>query len=250
MKKILVFISVALLSILFIERLAIKDFFYKISQPTLPKAQSVEEFVPKIISMKSDETVEYLLPSSINLEVPFTIQAPHQNWDLPYQEACEEASLIMVDYFYKSKKLTPATADSEIKKLVEWQNNEIGDYKDTNALQNVEIINRYFGYSKVDLLFDFTSDDIRRELAEGRPVLLPMAGRELKNPYYTAPGPIYHMLVVKGYTEDGQFITNDPGTRKGADYIYNKIDLLKANHDWNNGDVINGKKVMIVIYPN
>ena len=35
------------------------------------------------------------LPEEINLPVPFTPQAPHANWELPYQEACEEAAVLM-----------------------------------------------------------------------------------------------------------------------------------------------------------
>ena len=30
------------------------------------------------------------LPAEINLKVPFTAQAPHANWELPYGEACEK----------------------------------------------------------------------------------------------------------------------------------------------------------------
>ena len=42
-------------------------------------------------------------------------------------------------------------------------------------------------------------------------------GNILKNPYYPHPG--YHMLVAIGYTED-MIVTNDNGTRKGADFSY------------------------------
>ena len=50
----------------------------------------------------------------------------------------------------------------------------------------------------------------------GVPVLLPAAGRLLRNPYFSGQGPLYHMLVVKGYTRDGKIITDDPGTRLAA----------------------------------
>ena len=55
------------------------------------------------------------------------------------------------------------------------------------------------------------------------------------------------MLIIKGYTKEGNFITNDPGTRRGADFIYSPGVLMNAIHDWNGGDVDNGKKVMIVV---
>jgi len=56
--------------------------------------------------------------------------------------------------------------------------------------------------------------------------------------------------VIKGFLSDGQIITNDPGTRKGADYLYDPQILLDAIHDWNDGDVPRGEKNMIVIRTN
>ncbi|KKR45570.1 MAG: hypothetical protein UT82_C0026G0013, partial [Parcubacteria group bacterium GW2011_GWB1_40_14] len=92
-----------------------------------------------------------------------------------------------------------------------------------------------------------TVDTIKRELAAGNPIIVPAAGRELGNPYFTSPGPLYHMLVIRGYTSDDKFITNDPGTRRGEEYTYKFDILMNAIHDWNGGDVINGKKVIIVL---
>src|SRR3989338_6436262 len=31
----------------------------------------------------------------VNLDIPFTSQAPHLNWEQPYQDFCEEASVLM-----------------------------------------------------------------------------------------------------------------------------------------------------------
>ena len=42
-----------------------------------------------------------VLTKEINLDVPFTSQAPHLNWDQPYQDFCEEASVLMaVQYLH------------------------------------------------------------------------------------------------------------------------------------------------------
>jgi hypothetical protein len=88
-------------------------------------------------------------------------------------------------------------------------------------------------------------DDVRAEIAAGHPVLLPTYGRALFNPNFRNGGPNYHMLVAKGYTSM-TIITNDPGTRLGADYAYKNDVLWKAIHDYNGGDELNGAKVMIV----
>ena len=192
------------------------------------------------------------IPPEINLAVPWMSQAPHANWDFPYQEACEEASIIMVDAFYKglTKRLDPDAADEAIKKLVTYQNDKYGDYKDTDASQTAKIIKDYFGYKDVRVLSFKTTEDIKNILARGYPVIVPFSGKALKNPNYRNGGPLYHMLVIKGYTDDGLFITGDPGTRKGEDYVYPYSRIIEAAHDWNGGDVMNGAKLMIVVLPN
>ncbi|HLA25564.1 MAG TPA: C39 family peptidase [Patescibacteria group bacterium] len=186
------------------------------------------------------------LPAEINLKIPFTSQAPHANWNLPYGEACEEASALMVHYFYKNKTFTKESADAEIKKLVDFQTKKYGFYKDSTADETARFIKDYLKYKKVRVL-PATINAIKQELAAGRPVIIPAAGRLLGNPNFRQPGPLYHMLVVKGYTKDGKFITNDPGTRNGANYVYSQKVLMNAIHDWNGGDVNNGKKVIIVV---
>ena len=186
------------------------------------------------------------LPAEINLKVPFTPQAPHANWELPYGEACEEASVLMVHYYFEKKTFTKESADKEIKKLVDFQNKKYGFYKDSTADETARFIKDYLKYKKVRVL-PASIDAIKQELAAGRPVIIPVAGRLLGNPNFRRPGPLYHMLVVKGYTKDGKFITNDPGTRNGANYVYDQKVLMNAIHDWNGGDVNNGKKLIIVV---
>lgn len=192
------------------------------------------------------------VPSEINLAVPWMSQAPHANWDFPYQEACEEASMIMVDAFYKGRteRLDINEADEAVKKLVAYQNDKYGDYKDTDVAQTAKIIKDYFGYKDVRVLSFKTTEDIKNILVRGYPVIIPFFGKALKNPNYRNDGPLYHMMVVKGYTDDGLFITGDPGTRKGEDYVYPYSRIIEAAHDWNGGDVMNGAKLMIVVLPN
>ena len=60
-------------------------------------------------------------------------------------------------------------------------------------------------------------------------------------PNFTPPGPVYHMLVVKGYDAQN-FITNDVGTRKGESYTYTKDVIMKNMHDWNAQDIHLGAK--------
>jgi len=46
---------------------------------------------------------------------------------------------------------------------------------------------------------------------------------------------------------EDKFITNDPGTKRGENFAYKYQDLMNAIHDWNNGDVKNGRPVVLVV---
>jgi hypothetical protein len=204
---------------------------------------------PKVIPTQSKlPVVSPQLAIEVNLDIPFTSQAPNQNWVLPYKEFCEEASVLMV-MSYVNRQLI-STHDYASQKMLEikaFEEKRFGYYQDTNAEETAIIMREFYNYSKIKIVYNPTIEDIKMALAEGRAVIMPAAGRMLGNPYFQVPGPLYHMIVIKGYTKTGNFITNDPGTRHGADFIYAPNVLMNANHDWNNGDVNNGRKVVIIV---
>jgi len=194
-------------------------------------------------------TTPQTIPKEFLLDVPFTSQAPKANWDQPYQDACEEASVLNVDFYYKDKTFTPDIADEEILKFVEFEKTYLGFFESTTAAEIARVIRAYLGYTRVDVIDNPTADQIKGFIAAGHPVIVPSQGQQLGNPNFTDPGPVYHMFVIKGYTAD-EFITNDVGTRKGESYRYDISTVMNAMHDWNGGDVDNGAKRIIVIYPN
>lgn len=170
------------------------------------------------------------IPSEYNLAVPFQPQAPHADWSLPYQEACEEASLIMADRFFSGESLSLEQMDAAIKDVVAWEQDVFGYYEDTTAGEVARIASDYFNLNAI-LDFDVRPENIKRHISQNKLVVVPAAGRELPNPYFTGDGPLYHMLVIRGYTQT-QFITNDPGTRRGEQFLYAYDDLINAIHDW------------------
>lgn len=216
------------------------------------KKDVIVEDVPVETIEEEVTEVENALPSSVNLAVPFTSQAPHGSWGEPYQEACEEASVYMVHSYYEGVPAGPIpadTADLDLLNIVAFEKELFGYYEDTTAEQTGMFAEMMFGHAYT-LIEDPTVEDIKMQLAAGRPVLVPAAGRLLGNPYFTAPGPVYHMLVIRGYTEAGQFIVNDPGTYRGESFVYEADTLLYAMHDWNDGDEITGgRKVVLVLNP-
>ncbi len=190
------------------------------------------------------------IPGQFNLAVPFTSQAPHSNWELPYQEACEEASVYMVAEYFNgtpSGKIDPNKADADLLELIAFEDDFLGFHLDTTAAETVSFMDAFYGLSG-RVVENPTVQDIKKEIAAGRPVIIPAAGRRLGNPNFSGAGPLYHMFVIKGYTAT-QFITNDPGTRNGENFVYNIDVVMNAIGDWNNGDPENGAKRVIFVNP-
>jgi len=219
--------------------------------PVKTVATSTKRLVKTKATLPDPFAVDGSLPSSVNLAVPFLSQAPKQNWDMPYQEACEEASMIMVDAFERGRtvKYQPDEGDQAILSLVSFETDTLRFGPDLTASQTVQTFEGYFKNRSGIVKANPTVDDVKRALANGYPVILPFYGKVLGNPNFRNGGPEYHMLVVKGYLADGRWITNDPGTRLGADYLYAQDVMMNAIRDWNGGDVPNGGRVMIVMLP-
>lgn len=181
------------------------------------------------------------------MSVPFTPQAPFGNWAMPWQEFCEEASVVMAAHFLLGTPLTPARAEAEMQIVRQYEQIVFKKYKDTSAEETASILKNLYGFKNISTKRISSASEITKELSQGRIVIVPAAGRLLKNPNFKAPGPLYHMLVIKGFDSAKRaFIVNDPGTRRGNGYVYDQDVLVNAIHDWNGGDVLRGEKIVIV----
>ncbi len=183
---------------------------------------------------------------SVILDVPFAAQSPYANWDALHEEACEEMSLIMVHHFLAGSPLSQSGAETEVQQMVAWETaHHYG--VDVSAAQLGDIAAALYGY-RARLLTHVTADTLRSELSNGHPIIIPAAGRALQNPHFEGQAPFYHMLVVVGYSGDG-FITNEPGTRDGARYVYPADVLLEALHDWTGvkEQIATGSKTALVL---
>lgn len=190
----------------------------------------------------------FFADASTVIHVPFTSQAPFGNWARPWQDFCEEASLVMAAHFVLRLPLTPQAAAAEMQIIKRYEELVFGRSKDTSIEETAGILRGLFGFKNVSTKVIASGEDIKKELAAGRLVIMPAAGRMLKNPYFTAPGPLYHMLVIRGFDDARNvFITNDPGTRRGEGFAYNQKVLFAALHDWNGGKVLEGQKRIMVV---
>jgi len=175
----------------------------------------------------------------ILIDVPFTSQAPLGQWsDQRQQDGCEEAVVAMaMAWVGNEKNITKENWRLRILILSNFEFKKYGEYRDVSLadLQNW-LFKDYFNYKKTALKPVETAADIIKELEKGRIVLTPMDGRALKNPNFTAPGPERHMILIKGYDYKTQeFITNDPGTRRGQSYRYPAKIILQAIRSYSTG---------------
>ncbi|MEI7792915.1 MAG: C39 family peptidase [Candidatus Berkelbacteria bacterium] len=196
-------------------------------------------------SVPQNEVVTKTLPDTFSIKVPFTTQAPLVNWDSAHEEACEEASLIMVHHFIdKTTVISKESAEAEIQDLLAYESKN--NYAvDVTVKELSQIAKGYYSLSKGRVVTDATIEKIKAEIAANKPVIIPAAGKMLGNPNFQNGGPNYHMLVVTGYEAD-EFIVNDPGTRKGEGYRYKQDVLLGAIHDWDSADITKGQKAYMV----
>jgi hypothetical protein len=183
-----------------------------------------------IASSSGDATTD--TPEKIRINMGFASQAPHGNWDMPYQEACEEASLILVHHYLEGTSVDANVMDRDILDMVAFEESK-GLPVDIDMFQLADVAREKYGYdAEVVEGNDVSIERIESELAKGNPVIVPLAGQDIGNPYYSGDGPPYHVLVILGY--DGRnFTTHDVGTRQGANYTYRKEVIMSAIHDWN-----------------
>lgn len=214
----------------------------------LPQAEPYQ--APKSDTEKSSSADAATdLPDKVLLSVPFTPQAPSANWDELHNEACEEASAVMAEAYFSGdtrETLPAAEVEKKLQKLFDWETDHLGSPLDATAKETATMIQDVYGLSAT-VKENYTEGDLQAALAQKKLIILPLAGQKLGNPYFKSPGPIYHMIILRGYTGD-TFVTNDPGTKHGENYRYSFATLHGAGADWNHDtNSIDANKPLAII---
>ncbi len=191
----------------------------------------------------------------ILFDVPFISQAPTFQWsDDKFQSSCEEASVLMALMWAQAitiSKRSEAQAQ-KILDIVQFEKDTYGSYYDTSPQDTARFARAYSGYEGFGVQKVVRWRDILRALEYGYIVIIPVDGRVLKNPNFKGLGPQEHALLVRGYDYNTEeFITNDPGTRKGEGYRYNRKTLFAAFRDYKTGHKEKGRpstKTMILVW--
>lgn len=163
------------------------------------------------------------------LAVPFTPQAPDGRWIEPWQNACEETTVAMVNAYYTNKQLTDSKARKGIQAVLKQKEKMFGKSKDESPQKIVELINKTYRW-RAKRAYGMTIADIQREIDARHPVIFPFDARKVTNPNFSDPKPEYHMVVIIGYDDVAkEFIVQEPGTSKGEKFHYSYDELVVAN---------------------
>lgn len=188
---------------------------------------------------KRNEDEDANIPvSSQVLAAPFISQAPRGEWKNGlFQNGCEEASVFMASRLGNNEPVSEEHAEQALLALARLSEQLFDTSVDTSAEDTLQLFRAYTGTENGRLVEQVTGEVLRATLARGEVMIIPMNGRLLGNPHFTAPGPETHMLVVLGYdvvTEE--YIVHDPGTRFGARYRYPRERFENAIRDYPTGN--------------
>ncbi|MBI2465003.1 C39 family peptidase [Candidatus Shapirobacteria bacterium] len=226
------------IALLLITTLFLSSCTQKIS-PHIEKAKSLIENVTETIAPVPTIILESGLPNKHLIKTSFIPQAPEKNWHQPWQDACEEASLLTLKYYYSGKTPDVATMVADYQLLFSFESDN--KFKHDINIDNMSTISsQYLGLTP-NILENPTIKDIKKELSLDHPVIITANGKTLykENKNFRSGGPWYHSLVVLGYDDNSQkFIVHDVGTQHGAYFKYSYNLLLDSVHDF----PVSGKK--------
>jgi len=191
-------------------------------------------------------------PSKYLIKTTFVPQAPEKNWDQPWQDACEEAALLTVHYYYQNQNPSTQTIVSDIQKMIDFETkNQFS--KDVNLIQMAQIATQHLAY-QTKIITNPSLDQIKSYLVSDTPIIIPANGKQLfaENRYFTHGGPYYHNLVILGFDDKKQqFTVHDVGTQHGAYFKYSYQLLMDSIHDFpdsgNKEDINLGAKSVLIL---
>ena len=173
----------------------------------------------------------------IDLKVPFTSEIPNGSWVKPWNNACEEASIIMTEgYYFGYETMSKAIAIKNMTPLFKIEDKIFGSNADTDAKRTAKLINDYTDFSAT-IKDKPTLEEIKDELTQGHPVIAMLYMKNIVNKYhrFRSGGSYYHVLVITGFDDHSkEFITNDNGNSVTGDgYRFKYDDIMKSLHDFN-----------------
>lgn len=237
--------------LILISALVLSSCTQKIS-PKIEKTKQYLENITETIAPAPTIILESGLPNKHLIKTAFIPQAPEKNWDQPWQDACEEASLLTLKYYYLNKTPDIPTLVADYQQIFSFESDNDLSH-DINIEQMSSISAKHLGLDS-KIIEDPSLQDLKTELSSSHPVIITANGKTLykENKNFRAGGPWYHSLVILGYDDNTQkFTVHDVGTQHGAYFKYSYNLLLESVHDLPNSgkkeDIDQGAKRVLVL---
>lgn len=165
----------------------------------------------------------------VELSVPYVSQVPDGEWVKPWDQACEEASIAMVEgFFAKTPPLSLDASKQKMQAMIDWEDQAWKKNEDTDADETLALIEAMSSF-EAQVKRNPSLEDIQEELRAGRPVIFFVNMYQLYQE--TDKGDSFHVGVITGFDEDKkEFIVNDPA-RAAKRYPYEV--MMQALHDYN-----------------
>lgn len=174
---------------------------------------------------------------TVKINVPYTTEIPLGSWVKPWNNACEEASIIMAEsYYFGNKTMDKKTAAKYMSPLFPIEDKIFGSNADTDSARTAKLLNNYL--SVVATIKDNpTLEEIKNQLREGKPVVTFHYAKEIKNPNYhwRAGGSYYHVILLVGFDDNtNDFFVHDSGDPlTGEFHRYSYSTIMDTLHDFN-----------------
>jgi len=192
------------------------------------------------------------LPASVLIKVPYTSQSPFNQWGAGnvHEEYCEAAALLMVGRYFTQKDIVSKTdADQAMAQIVGVERTMFPGVLDLPLTSIGSVGTRLYGLTPT--VTPVGLDAIERNLAAGRPVIIPVmthgANGQKISSHYGAMN-VYHVIVLIGYDNTkGVLYSNDAGFFEGQNWPYT-WNTLSTAIDAQAGKFPQGR-VMLVFQP-
>jgi len=227
--------------------------FYRSNIEIITEKQDDFRNITNTIIPQATNPIPSATPDYYLIKTAFIPQAPEKNWDQPWQDSCEEAALLTIDYFYKNLHPDVSTIKQDILNMIVFETSQNMTH-DINLSQMSLVANDYLSYNS-EILTDPTIQDLKDQIVKDHPIVVPANGKILyqENKFFKNGGPYYHNLVILGFDDSKQeFIVHDVGTQFGAYFHYSYDLLIESIHDFPSSgvkeDINSGiKQVLILI---
>ncbi|HEX4213284.1 MAG TPA: C39 family peptidase [Candidatus Dormibacteraeota bacterium] len=174
------------------------------------------------------------LPAQVMNQVPYTPQAPFDNWDAAHEHYCTAADTLMVEDFYKGDResvIPPAVADQQMGAIIARDRQVWPGVLSLPLASVAQTAQAMFGLTPT--IEPVTLANVERALAGGHPVLVALMthgdpGGAAIAPYYGSDN-VHHVILLIGYDATRNVVyANDPGFMQGRDYTYSWSTLTPA----------------------